>query len=85
MRDWDTLDKTMERELGIQPLDALMNKLEIPNTDLVKASTEQLTHKMVAKGRSGRRLTPNVKYKILAALTTLRPEEKVGLKDLFNY
>src|SRR3990167_4963793 len=58
-----------------QPLDALMNKLNISNADLVKASTEQLSFKMVNKGRAGnRRLSPNVQDKILTALLTLKPE-----------
>ena len=72
-------------ELGPQPLDALMIQWEITNTDLVSASTQQLTHKMVAKGRSGRRLTANVQNKILAAFKIVRPEQTVTLKELFNY
>ena len=74
-----------EIELGIQPLEALMVRLKITNHDLVKASTEQLTYKMVAKGCRGRKLTPNVQHKILAALKVLRPEQSFTLKELFNY
>ena len=74
-----------ENELGLQPLDALMTEFEITNNDLVSASTEQLTHKMVSKGRSGRRLTINIQNKILTALKILRPEQTVTLKELFNY
>jgi len=70
---------------GAQPLDALMERLELSNADLVKASTEQLSFKMVQKGRKGRRLTPNIQHKILAALQRARPEESLTLKDLFNY
>ncbi len=65
------------------PLDALMARLELSNADLVRASTEQLTFKMVQKGRKGRKLTLNVQHKILSALRTLRPDEKLGLKDIF--
>jgi hypothetical protein len=36
--------------------------------DLVKASTQQITHKMVSRACKGRRLTPNTKAKILSAL-----------------
>ena len=69
-----------------QPLDALMNKLGLTNADLVKASTEQLSFKMVNKGRAGnRRLSPNVQDKILAALLTLKPELKLRRRDLFFY
>lgn len=74
-----------DADLGEQPLDALLNKLNIPNTDLVRVSTLQLTHKMVAKGRKGRRLTSNVKNKILMALQQLRSDDKLSMKDLFNY
>lgn len=65
------------------PFDALMARLELSNADLVRASTEQLTFKMVQKGRRGRKLTLNVQHKILSALHTLRPDEKLGLKDVF--
>lgn len=69
-----------------QPLDALMNKLKLTNADLVKASTQQLSFKMVNKGRAGsRRLSPNVQDKILAALLVVRPELKLRRRDLFCY
>jgi len=72
-------------DLGTQPLDAVLTRLELSNSDLVSVSTEQLTHKMVQKGRKGRRLTPNVQHKILNALNTLKPEAHFTMKDLFNY
>ena len=50
-----------KREYGLQPLDGLMTELELVNHDLVAASTEQLTHKMVSKGRKGRWLTMPVR------------------------
>ncbi|MDP2653907.1 MAG: hypothetical protein Q8Q08_07745 [Candidatus Omnitrophota bacterium] len=74
-----------DRELGPQPLDGLMTRLGISNADLVKVSTSQLTHKMVQKGRKGRKLTSNVQIKILEALHTLCPDQKFMLRDLFNY
>lgn len=70
---------------GPQPLDALLTRLGITNDDLVRASAAQLTHKMVQKGRKGRRLTLNVRYKILNALHALKPDAQYALKDLFNY
>ena len=77
---------TIEKiELGIQPLEALMVRLKITNHDLVKASTEQLTFKMVRKGRMGRRLTRNVQNKILHAVRIASPSNTFILKDLFNY
>ncbi len=74
-----------ERDFGSQPLVEVMKRLGLTNDMLVKASTEQLTFKMVTKGAKGRKLTSNAQYKILAALHTLKPEEKFTLKDLFNY
>lgn len=55
------------------PLDELMTERGLSNADLVKASTEQLTFKMVQKARKGKPLTPNVQNKILAALKVLVP------------
>ena len=61
-----------------------MTRLELTNADLVKASTQQLTFKMVQKGRKGKPLTLNVQQKILAVLQAVRPGEKFTLKDVFG-
>ena len=61
-----------------------MNELGLANHDLVAASTEQLTHKMVAKARSGRFLTMNVRQKVLRALNKVLKTE-YSVKELFNY
>lgn len=74
-----------EMELGIQPLDKIMTDLKLSNHDLVAASTEQLSHKVVQKGRKGRRLTLNAQHKILNAIVKLKPEAKLTLQKLFNY
>ena len=74
-----------ERDLGPQPIDTLLTTWGKSNADVVSVSTKQLSHKMVQKARKGRRLTPNVQYKILAAITTLKPDAGLTLKDLFNY
>ncbi|HRZ86500.1 MAG TPA: hypothetical protein P5287_01650 [bacterium] len=76
---------TENMELGTQPLDGIMTRLNLANADLVKASIEQLTHKVVQKGRKGRRLTQNAREKILKALNAVSGEEKFALKDLFTY
>ena len=72
-------------QLGVQPLDAVMTRLGLANADLVKASTEQLTHKVVQKGRKGRRLTQNARQKILNALNAASATERFEMRDLFNY
>lgn len=76
---------TETRDFGPQPLIAVMARLGITNEALVSASTDQLTFKMVTKGCKGRKLTPNAQNKVLAAMHTLFPDEKLMLKDLFNY
>ena len=73
------------KEYGPQPLDEILTRLGLSNSALVDASTEQLSHKMVQKGRKGRRLTLNVKLKILKALNALNPDPKFSLEQLFNY
>ncbi len=72
-------------EKGVQPLDAILTELGLKNSDLVEASKEQLTHRMVAKGRKGRRLTHNAQMKILKALNAIQKEKTYSLKDLFTY
>ncbi len=73
-----------EMNVGSQPLDGLLTGLGLTNHDLVAASTEQLTHKMVQKGRKGRRLTFNARQKILNALNR-RTGGHYSLEQLFNY
>lgn len=70
---------------GFQPLDEIMTHFGISNSDLVRVSTEQLTHKMVQKGRKGRRLTPYVKQKIANAINAAQKEHVFTIRDLFNY
>lgn len=69
--------------MPIESLDTLMIRLNLTNADLVRASTQQLTFKMVQKGRKRRKLTPNVQKKILEALKALRPETTFDQKEIF--
>ena len=73
-----------ERDLGQQPLARLLTELGLKPHDLVAASTEQITHKMVQRGCKGRRLTRNVQGKLLRALNTASGNTYV-LADLFTY
>lgn len=75
----------MSIQYGTQPLDGIMTRLGLANSALVQASTEQITHKMVQKGRSGRRLTGHVQQKLLNALNSAQKEQVFTLKDIFNY
>lgn len=72
------------RELGLQPLAALMAKHALTPNDLVSASTEQLTHKMVARATKGRRLTANTMSKVVNALNAAAASSYTSA-ELFNY
>lgn len=74
----------LERNLGEQPLAKLMQKHGLTPAQLVKASTEQLNHKMVSRATKGRRLTGNVMKKIRQAVCAASGET-YAMEDLFNY
>jgi len=74
----------MEHET--QPLDNILEELNINNHDLVAASTEHLNHKMVKKGRKGKAISRRIHFKILNALNSITPEGvEYKIKDLFTY
>ena len=75
----------MQNDFGTQPLDEVLERRSLKNDDLVQASSEQLTHKQVQKARQGRRVTPNIKGKIVRALNAVVEEGKYTQKDLFNF
>ena len=67
-------------------MDGIMTEWKVSNHDLVKASSESLTHKQVARARKGRRLTPKMQGKIIRALNALSlREEAFSVEDLFSY
>ncbi len=72
------------RELGEQPLAKLMAERGLKAADLVAASTEQLTHKMVARAMKGRRLTANTMDKVHRAWNLAAGAENPR-GALFNY
>ncbi len=74
----------IERNLGKQPIAQIMLELNLKSQDLVGISEEQITHKMVTRACKGRRLTPNVKSKILNALQAITKKE-YSINKLFNY
>ncbi|MGD1043211.1 MAG: hypothetical protein ABR913_09160 [Sedimentisphaerales bacterium] len=78
------MDDGIERDLGPQPIAGIMAKLNLKPHDLVAASTQQLTHKMVSRAYKGRRLTINAQTKVLNALN-LASGQNYSLRDLFNY
>lgn len=62
------MEESSQRDLGMQPLDTLLEEMGLSNHELVSFSTDQLTHKQVQKARKGRRVTVNIQRKILVAL-----------------
>lgn len=72
------------RNKGPQPIIEVMQQYNLRPRDLVEASTEQLTHKMVARAMKGRQLTINTKGIVQRALN--QATSKVWTQSqLFNY
>lgn len=76
--------ENLTHDFGPQPLERIMLEHGLKPNDLVKNSTEQITHKMVSRAVKGRRLRPNIQIKILNALNKAAGQQ-YELKDLFNY
>ena len=74
----------IERNLGAQAIVDIMAKHGLGAGDVVAASSEQLTYKMVARACKGRRLTINSQMKVLKAVN-LAAGKEYSLSDLFNY
>lgn len=78
------MDSEIERNLGIQPIATIMSEAGLKPHDLVSASDQQITHKMVTRACKGRRLTINTQIKVLNALNNATGKS-YGLKEVFNY
>ncbi len=78
------MKRHVERDLGEQPIAGIMTSLGLKPGDLVAVSTDQITHKMVARACKGRRLTPHVQSKIRRALNGAGGKE-YSIGDLFTY
>lgn len=85
------MSEPVERNLGIQPLDAILTGLGLGNHALVAASPQPLTHKAVQRARKGRRLTPHMQRRIAEALLRAAasagraPESPWTPRELFSY
>ena len=78
------MSNEIERNLGEQPIAGILAARLLKPHDLVAASAEPMTHKMVARACKGRRLTPNVQGKVLRALNNVTGAS-YKISDLFNY
>ncbi len=78
------MDGNVERNLGEQPIAAIMRERGLKPHDIVAASAVPMTHKMVARAAKGRRLTANSKRIVRDALNRAA-EASYAEADLFNY
>jgi hypothetical protein len=78
------IDETFERNLGEQPIASVLEEHNLKPHDLVAASENSITHKMVTKACKGRRLTKNVQRKIISAINKAL-EKNFSKEDLFSY
>ena len=78
------MKEELERDLGRQPIEDILEKHGLAAHDLVTASKVPMTHKMVARATKGRRLTRNTQTIVLNALNRAAGTSYV-LGDLFTY
>lgn len=87
----ETEDTPLERNLGPQPLDAILTENGLDNHALVSASPAPMTHKAVQRARKGRRLTTHMQRRMAEALNLAvtaqgqPPEKPWTVKELFTY
>lgn len=74
----------IERNLGEQPIAKIIAERGLKPKDLVAASDEQITHKMITRACKGRWLTDNVRNKIRRAINKAAGKE-YAMTELFNY
>lgn len=82
MEDMEAMES--EHDMGPQPIAEILEKKNLKGHDLVAASTQQLTHKMVSRACKGRRLSHRVQVKVQTALNAATGEN-YKLRDLFTY
>jgi hypothetical protein len=89
MADETEIEDEKERNMGTQPLDAILLQHALANHDLVEACKDPLTHKAVARARKGRRLTKNTQQRVLTALNVVLKakgvEQPLKLLEVFSY
>lgn len=81
------MNEEIERNLGEQPIAAILQQHSLSHHDLVVASEGHCNHKMVTRACKGRRLTPNTQKIVLDALNAAVAQEDTSytLSDLFTY
>jgi len=77
-------NNSIEKNLGEQPIARIIAAHKLTAGDLVSASTENISFKMVSRACKGRRLTSHVQQKICNALNTAS-KKTFAIRDLFSY
>ena len=72
------------RQMGEQPLASLMRARGLRRHDLVLAAPGTVTHKLVKRAETGRRLTSHSKDLVLRAWNKAAGENR-PMSDLFSY
>ena len=78
------MNNDIKRDFGEQPIVKIISEKNLKPHDIVNASTEQITYKMISRAVKGRRLSLKVRNKILRAINSFT-ENQYTLKDIFNY
>ena len=78
------VQKNIERDYGIQPIVSILESEGLSSKDLVESSSGAINFKMVKRACGGRRLSPNVRLKVLKALNAASSKE-FKMVELFNY
>ena len=74
----------MERDLNEQPIAHILIKNKLTNNDIISASKENITYKMLSRAIKDRRLTHHIQVKICNALNRAWGKTYT-VRDLFNY
>ncbi len=75
---------SIERDLGPQPIAAIMSELNITTGDVVGASQDNITYKMLSRACKGRRLTVHVQEKVRKAVSAAASKD-FAMNELFTY
>ncbi len=78
------MNEPIQRDLGEQPIARIMAERDVVRRDLVVASNQRVTHKMVARACKGRRLTLHSQHLVLDALNKAAGAD-YEMADLFLY
>lgn len=78
------MESDIDRNIGEQPITRIMAEYVLKTSNIVAASTEQITYKMISKSCKGRKLTKTVQKKVLNALNKATGKSYL-LKDIFTY